>query len=351
LASATLSDPLLYAVLLSTLAVVALSVLMLVAIVLLRLRLVWGQRRMRAVLDRWRPLLAMAAAGDLTQSPPITKAEGVLLLPHWNHLRESVRGASEATLDAFARSIGLDRIAQAQMASGRARARLLAINTLGHIGTGEAAAQLERFCGEKDPVVSLAAARALLRGDSTSALPRLMPLMLERSDWPVARLLPMLRAADTARLELVLAGALAHARGTELERLLLIAAALPPERSARWARTALEKSESHAQIAAALRLVGDPRDAPLVRPLLQHPAWQVRVRAITTLERVAGPEDLPRLVGALADPEWWVRMRAARTIARLPFFGNADFARLRASVSDRYARDALSQAMAEERGA
>lgn len=349
MASATLSDPLLHAVLLTALAATAVSAGLLVAIVALRFRLIRRERRSKATLDRWRPLLAQAAAGDLSQAPPIDDAEGELLLPLWNQLRESVRGEAESSLDRFARHIGLDRTARALLASGKARARLLAINTLGHIGTAETEAELERFCRDDNAVVSLAAVRALLRIDSTRALPRLIGMMLERADWPIARLFPMLRAADTARLELVLANALPQAHGDTLERLLLIAGALPQERVSHWARTALDTSESDAQLAAALRLVSDPRDAPLVRRLLKHPAWQVRVRAVTALERVAGEEDLPRLVAALADAEWWVRLRAARSLARLPFLQTGQLARLRDSVSDRFARDALTQAIAEGR--
>lgn len=351
MASATLSDPLLYGVLLSALAVTALSVLLLIGIVLLRVRLIQRERRTEAILARWRPLLSMAAAGDLSTAPPIDEAEGELLLPLWNQLRESVRGEAETSLDAFARNIGLDRTARALLASGNTRARLLAINTLGHIGTTETAVELERFCRDEGSIVSLAAVRALLRIDSTWALPRILPLMLERADWSMARLFPMLRAADGARLELVLTDALSRVRGAALERLLLIAAVLPQERTSHWARAALEKSETEEQIAAALRLVGDPRDAPLVRRFLQHPDWRVRVRAITTLERVADAGDLPRLVTALADSEWWVRLRAARTLVRLPFLDSANLGRLRDSVSDRFARDALNQAIAEERSA
>lgn len=346
-----LSDPLLYGVFVSALAVTAVSVMLLMTIVVLRLRLTRRERRTKVILDRWRPLLAMAAAGDLSPSPPIDDDDGKLLLPLWNQVRESVRGESEASLDAFARCIGLDRTARVLLASGNSRARLLAINTLGHIGSTETTAQLERYCLDNDAIVSFAAARALLRIDSANALPMLVPLMLERADWPIARLAPMLRVADMAQLELVLTDALTHVRGAALERLLLIAAVLPAERVSQWARTALEKSENWAQIAAALRLVSDPRDAPLVRRFLQHPVWQVRVRAVTALERVAGADDLPNLVAALADPEWWVRLRAARTLARLPFLSGEHLARLRDSVSDRFARDALTQAIAEERSA
>ena len=350
LASATLSDPVLYGVMVSALAVTALSVVLLLAIGLLRFRLVRRERHLNLVLDRWRPPSPAAAAGDLSQGPPIDAAEGELLLPLWNHLRETVEGESAGMLETFALGIGLDRVALALLASGGKRARLLAINTLGHIGTSETGAELERYCRDEDAIVSLAAARALLRIDPTWALPKVAAPMLERTDWSVARLVPMLRAADTARLELVLADALPRVRGVALERLLLIAAVLPPERTSPWAKAILDSANDEAHIAAALRLVSDPRDAPVVRRFLQHPAWPVRVRAVAALERVAGTDDLPRLVAALADTEWWVRLRAARVLARLPLLNDDQLARLCDSVSDQFARDALMQAIAEERG-
>lgn len=364
MASATLSDPLLHGMLVSALVVMAVAVALLAAIALLRLRLVLRERRTKALFDRWRPRFAMAAAGDLGEGPTVDDAEGELLLPLWNQLRESVRGASEASLDAFAHRIGLQRVARALLASGNTRSRLLAINTLGHLCTTGAyeeasgirrslddVASLLRVCGDRNTIVSLAAVRALLRIDSTWALPGIMPLMLERTDWSIARLLPMLRSADATQLESELAGAFPSSGGVRFERLLLLAAVLPQDRTSKWARMALEKADGEEQIAAALRLVSDPRDAPLVCRFLKHPAWPVRVRAVHALERVAGAEDVPQFVEALADSEWWVRLRAARALVRLPFLDGGKLARLRDSVSDRYARDALIHALAEAGGA
>lgn len=350
LASATLSDPLLHVVLISALVVTALAFVLLVAIVLLRFLYTRRERRLRSILDRWRPLLTRAAAGEAVDAPQLDVVEGEFLLPLWNQLRESIRGESEASLDTFAQRIGLEGIARSLLASSNTRSRLLAINTLGHIGAAEAdVVTLEQLCLDDNTIVSLAAARALLRLDSTWALPRLVPLMAQRADWSMVRLFPMLRSVDTARLELVLADTLPRVEGSALERLLLIAAILPQDRTEHWARMALENSADEAVLAAALRLIGDPRDAPIVRRYLQHPSWQVRVRAVTALARVADAEDLPHLIAALSDPEWWVRLRAAHTLGQLPFLDREYLARLCETVSDRFARDVLLQVIAEER--
>lgn len=343
---AALSDPLLRWVLVVSLAVFALCASLLLLIVLLHLRLALRERRLRVVRERWRRLMTRAALGDAVQAPPVDAREGEILLPLFNELCETVQG--KESLAHFARGAGLDRIARGLLASGSVRRRLLAINTVGHVGPHDAMAELEQTCAEPDPIVSLAAARALLRLDPGHSMPRLVPMMLERGDWSIARLAAMLAASDLAALEIALTSAMRNARGTRLERLLLLAEVLPPDRSGRWARRALRRARSEAQLAAALRLVSDPRDAPLVRRLLDHSSWRVRVRAVTALERVAGQEDLPRLVSALSDPEWWVRLRAARALARLPMFGPEALKRLSEVVSDRFARDALRHAIAEE---
>ena len=351
MAFATPFDALLRAFLYASVAAFALSAVMLIAVVVLRVRLAARERLAKAIRARWRPLLARAALGEPVAAATVHGVEGEILLALWNEVRESVGGEFEASLDAFGRRVGLDRVATGLFAVRGVRRRLLAINTLGRLGTAEFFAPLDAAARERDPVVSLAAARALLRLDAARALPRLLPLMLERADWSVARLVAMLRTTDLARLELVLAGAFPAAQGAVLERLLLLAAVLPQDRTERWARRALRKSGDEAQLAAALRLVGDPHDAPIVRHYLRHPSWQVRVRAVTAMERVAAQEDLPRLVHALTDREWWVRLRAARTLVRLPFMDRAQLARLGETVSDRFARDALRQAIAEERPA
>ena len=150
-------------------------------------------------------------------------------------------------------------------------------------------------------------------------------------------------------LERALGQALPAAKGVAVERLLLLAAILPMGSASPWAKVVLEDPESEGQITAALRLLHDPRDAPLIRSFLQHPDWQVRVRAIAALEPVASTEDVPYLLRALEDPEWWVRRRAARTLVRLPFLDDAGIAKLRAKVQDRFGQDALAQALDEDK--
>ena len=80
---------------------------------------------------------------------------------------------------------------------------------------------------------------------------------------------------------------------------------------------------------------------------LSHGDARVRLAAVQTLARLASPEDLPRLTHALSDRAWPVRQAAADALAAAPFVDKPWLERLRASVSDRYAAEALGRAIAE----
>jgi len=351
LASGTLSDPLLFAVFVIALGVIALSLVLLAVVAALRLQLLARERRLRRVIARWQPLLARTVAGERIAVPRLLSAtERELVLPLWNEVRESIRGEAEARLDALARRAKLDRTARAMLAlRGPRKKRILAINTAGYLLAAECWDRLLALCRDPNPTISLTAVRAVMRVDPARALPELLPLMLARENWSLAHLVPLLRAADAGVLAETLERAMSRAAGGDLVRLLRLAEALPPDRTSTWAGRILEAGAPEPVIEAALRLVRDPRDAPLVRRYLEHPGWQVRVRAIGALEHVAGADDVARLVAALGDREWWVRMRAARTLVRLPFLGEEELSRLREAVPDRFGRDALAHAEAEER--
>jgi HEAT repeat protein len=58
-------------------------------------------------------------------------------------------------------------------------------------------------------------------------------------------------------------------------------------------------------------------------------------------------EDLPRLAVLLADANWWVRHRAAQALCALPGVRREEIRALAASLADRFAADALNQALAD----
>ena len=90
-----------------------------------------------------------------------------------------------------------------------------------------------------------------------------------------------------------------------------------------------------------------PDDLAHVRRLLEHGEWSVRVAAARTLARLGEKSDFARLCARLADASWWVRHRAAQALCNLPGVARSELEALARSSTDRFAADALHQALAE----
>ena len=85
----------------------------------------------------------------------------------------------------------------------------------------------------------------------------------------------------------------------------------------------------------------------MVEGLAKHKVWFVRMQAANLLGRFGRREDYRILEPLLSDTEWWVRYRAAQAITKLQFLGPHALRNLRDRQQDPYARDILSQALAE----
>jgi HEAT repeat protein len=173
----------------------------------------------------------------------------------------------------------------------------------------------------------------------------MVPLFIEREEWALSLAAGILRQAPGPAAR-ALARLLPQLGEDKLPRALRIAEALHLALPAGVLKGALD---SHAMpvVIAGLRGVRTPETLPEVRALLAHGDWQVRVQAARALGRVGERGDAGRLVLLLGDLEWWVRYRAAEALLELPAFTRADLDALRASLTDRFAADMLSQAMAE----
>lgn len=346
LGSGTAPESVLHAVLVAALAALAASFLLIAWIVVLRIVGAAARARAARVAARWRPRFAAAISGaaeQAAQTAPRLDSRPVLRL--FVQLALVVQGPGAVRLAAYGRACGLRQLAVRLLARRSTGDRLLAIESLGYLGDSAAADALRPLCGDEHPIVSLGAARALLRIDPANA-PHVVPFAIARADWPVARLLPMLQAAGKPAAD-ALAGALRDVATEFLPRELALARALPATLAAPFVRKFLASSDDPEIIIACLKLLHDPRDAELARRTSGHGDWAVRVAAIRALGRVASEKDLPRLTEALGDPVWWVRQRAAEAIVRLPFFSAEQLEHLRSIITDRFAADALTRAIAE----
>jgi HEAT repeat protein len=353
---ATGSDPLLAAVARVGAGALLFSLVLLGAIFWLRLRLVARLARERRFTERWQPLLAAWAAGADPAPPPLAPEDMPLFLALWLRAQESLRGESQASLNALAARCGADRAAVRDLASGDARRSLQALVAAGHLRLAGVWPLAEALAASAPPVISLAAAQALLRIDARRALARVLALAAGREDWPVGRVGAILRECDVNLAGPALAAAieaeLAEApRGPGLARLLRLLGSVAAESARPAVRAVLAQSDRPEVVGAALDTLWSPEDAAEARERLAHPEGYVRLAAVKALGRVGGMDDRAALEGRLSDPSWWVRYRAAQALARLPGMSRAALEALRAAATDRYAADMLAQVLSETEAA
>ena len=351
MASATASEALLAAAFWAGIASLAVSAAMLAAILLLRT--ISGARatRERQVADRWRGVLAACAGGASPQAGPLDPAEAYVFLRLWNAMHESLRGEAKEQLNDLARRVGADRIAVRFLGSGDPRRELVAILTLGNLREPLVADLMHALAGHDLPVVSMRAMQALLRIDARRGLPILLSYAGWRVDWPLSRVISLLREEDAGAVSRALAEALEAAlaspeAASRAPRLLRLAEAAHPEILRPALQRALARDDAET-LAAALAALRHPDDVAHARRLASHGDWRVRLQASRALRRLGTAEDLPRLVGLMADPNWWVRYRSAQAVAALPWLAAPEVDRIAAGLTDRFAADALRQARAE----
>jgi len=343
---ATSPDTFIAAAIWTGFAALLLTLLLGLQIIGMRLMLRRRQRSDARALERWRPVLNAAIVGETPASlPPLGRAERLPFLRLWAHLQGSLRGEANEALNEVARRLGIDAYARGLLVRGNRPARLLSALVLGHLHDREAWPALLRMAEQPDNTVSLTALWALVRIDPPAAADYMVPLFIAREEWALSLAAGILQQA-TEPAAAALTRLLPQLGEDKLPRALRIAEALHLALPAAVLGTAL-KSPAMPVVIAGLRGVRTPETLLDVRALLAHEDWQVRVQAARALGRVGERADAERLVQLLGDREWWVRYRAAEALLELPALSRADLDALRASLTDRFAADMLSQAMAE----
>lgn len=353
---ATASDPLLRAATLLGIAAFCLALLLMLTIVALRIALALRQRREQRVIAHCQPLLLRAIEQPLSEIPALSKAERIVVLHLWHRLHESLRGPVLDKLNALAMQCGFDTLAHELLLRRSIPDRLLGIATAGMLRDKRAWDTISRFARGENSVVSLTAARAMLLIDADEALDRLLPDFATRADWPVAGIATMLAEVGPDRITGPLVQAAIRRAGSpdaakSVPRLLRLLEMAHLSEASAAALSILERAADASIIAAALRLLREPKHLPLLRRYCEHENWTVRVQAAHALGRLGAAEDRMLLVNMLVDSSWWVRYRAAQALAALPFVSLLELKVLRKSATDRFAADMLTQVIAEREAA
>ena len=352
----TFSDPLLEFALSSSVGALAVTGSLGLAVMVYRLRLLYRLRKERRVLARWNPLVAECADHVPASLPPLTSGELEGFLVLWCRALESLRGHAQDNLREMAKRLDVETHLQRLFASGKLQHQLLAIVCFGHLRSRDAIPALLSFVREAPSVVSMNAARALMRIDPAIAMPHVLDATASREDWALANVVPAFAEVDPAQVGEALSVAIRtelykERRGTRagsVGRLLRLhvaahAAALRPALLEVFA-----ESESPSTLVAALGALSHPQDIEHPQRLLKHLHWPVRAAAAKALRRMGSADDFPRLREALTDASWWVRYRAAQALCALPGVAATELHDLARTITDRFAADMLRQALAEQ---
>ncbi len=345
---AAYSDPLLKFMLWVGLAIFGITLLLLVQTVLLRMQLVVRQRREQRLTEQWQPLFAQSMTALPQSLPPIAQSDWDAFLRLWINTQESLTGESKHKLNQLAWACGVNHVAQQMLVQKSMRARLIAVTTLGHLQEKNAWAKLISITEDPHPLLSLAAARALMQIDANAALAELLPAFTHRHDWPLNKIANMINEAGPDAVTGPLTQAVEIAAPEDFPRLVRLLDAAHSEQALPAIRSILHSATDDRVISACLQALTDSDDVELARTYLRHPSWFVRVQAVSALGRIGSKSDRDALIAPLSDSVWWVRYRAAQALASLPQVTLDDVRQIRDSSKDRFAQDILTQVIAEK---
>jgi hypothetical protein len=308
------------------------------------------RRRQRRLEQEWLPLLC-GLEGVPDSLPPLHKRDVVPFLSLWNRLHDAIKGSAHVPLRNLALRVGLDREARRMFSCKDIGDRLLAITTFGRLADRTMWDDLVPLASTQDLVLSLAAARAMVRIDARSATKLLLPIIASRDDWPPSTVALMLQEAGPDVISEPLVEAVSRTPPEHAHRLIRFLGLARSEATVPLLNRLIREAVSVESITACLRVFNDADNLDAVRPYLHHPRWEVRVCAVKTFGRLGTHRDEDVLIAMLSDLEWWVRYRAAQALCGL-VSGNVDrVTRLRDTHSDPFARDILTHVLAERGGA
>jgi hypothetical protein len=340
-----ISDPFLRIAAVAGAAAIALTLLIGITILGLRLHFRREDQLWHDFVAAWRPaLLAAMLSPQAAKLPDLAARDHGRFLRLWTYLHESVRGESSERLNRVALDLYMDHSAREFLRHGSRAQQLQAILAAGYLKDRSAWDALHAMARSSDGLVSVNAARALIRIDALEGAQVLMPLILARHDWDMTRVAAFLADARDAFWLLLIKG-LPALDPMDLPRALALAEALRLQLPAATLRYLLDAQQPPVIAARALRLAAAADLAPEVRALLSHPSAEVRQQAALALARLGGRDDVPRLAALLDDAQWPVRLAAAQALSALPFLSTRELQALQREGSA--AADVLRHVVAE----
>jgi HEAT repeat protein len=305
------------------------------------------EQRERRFQEFWRPVMVQCLEGIPVNHPMVDRSEWCSFLSLWNYFQESLLGGSRRHLNELARRCDMHVAARRLVEIGVIRERLLGILTLGHLSDESSWGILRRIVTSSDPVLSLAAARALVQIDPAAAMPLLVPQICTRVEWPPSKIAGILREAGVEVIARPLAAAVLYATPNTLPWMIRYLDMVPAEVADPVICQVIGTTRDDQLIATCLGALRDPANLPTIRMFVHHPDWRVRRSSAEALGKMGVARDQRLLIEMLDDDEWWVCQAAAQSITRMPLVSRDQLRRIRSRLTSNSARAMLDLALSE----
>lgn len=327
------------------LAVTVASVLLLIAVLVLRQVAQRRERNHLRAAKFWHGVLAEAMREVPSRVPELAAGDMTGFVEAWNELHDGPGGADSPGMLAVAEQVGLAPKLERVVERGRFHDRVMGIIAIGYLRSASSFDRLARLIDDASPIVSISAARALMRIDPQRAVQQVVPQIVSRHDWVDGGIAQMLNEAGPDAVKDELGAAALRANDEVAPRLVRFLAGVSPDAAAPVIARILAEPHDEHLVSTCLQVLAEAGDLDKARPLLAHDRWHVRMHAAAAIGRLGGPADADALLPLLADPQWWVRYRTAQALQHL--LAAERLAQVRDAQQDRYARDILTQVMAE----
>ncbi|GAB3100318.1 HEAT repeat domain-containing protein [Lysobacter terrae] len=327
--------------------VIAMALLMLVVILAMRQVVMRRERNRIRAATQWHQILLDSAQGLAISPPSLPRGDLPGFVDAWNHVHQSLGEHDDSGLQRVAQEIGLERHLSVAIDHGNFHNRVMSIVALGYLRSRSQFDKLARYLDDRSTIISLSAARALMHIDPARAVTMLVPHIIERNDWPQGGVAQILHDANPSLVSKELGEVALQANADVAPRLVRFLADVSPSAAAPVIRNVIASHPDDHLISTCLQVMSDPSDLDLIRSLLTHERWHVRMHAAAALGRLGEAGEAPQLLPLLADSQWWVRYRAAQALSRLRGIEPDHIVRIRAEQTDRFACDVLDQVIAE----
>jgi HEAT repeat protein len=351
-----LTPNLLDAAIKGTIALAALSLLLLLLVIGLR----WQSDRRSRRFDNFRktvqPVVMLYINGEASEAEAVTELSRdeafalTLLMEVHGGLDPDKRGKLVPLFDAFP---FVERETH-KLKSRRTGNRLHAAERLGYIGNKVAVKALVIALTDKMLDVRLAAARSLVMLGRTETLERIilaLDIPGEMSQRRVAEVIFGFGSAAEEPLLAILDKAGAKYSDTVITVAARVLGMLHSKKSVSVLTRLLRHPDNSVRINCirALGLIGDAGAVSAISPLVDAPSWEVRNVAAQALGKLHAVAQIPVLENALGDPSWWVRHSAAEALHTLGDPGLASLKKAMNDHPDRYGREMTRQILQEHR--